>query len=144
MDTLTEQIKDILDEQMVRYRTLRRTLLRQRVCLRQDDIVGVGTATAEIREAMKQVSVLEARLTPLVIQWREQPPKKEDPIPDAVEAIRALILELQDLRTQNEGLAKSEMDRVRQEMLTLSVGANAVRGYSQRPSDQARFVDRTR
>jgi hypothetical protein len=142
MDPLTEQIKDILDEQKERYQTLRRTLLRQRVCLRQEDVVGVGTATEEIREAMRQVAALEARLTPLVARWRERPAEREDPIPDAVEAVRALILELQDLRAQNEGLARSAMDRVRQEMVTLSVGANAVRGYGPRPSDQARFLDR--
>ena len=142
MDTLTEQIQEILDEQTERYQTLRRTLLRQRVCLRQDDTVGVGTATAEIREAMRQVSVLEARFTPLVARWRERPSGGEDAIPDAVEAIRRLVLELQDLKAQNEGLAKSAMDRIRQEMLTLGLGANAVRGYSPRPSDRARFLDR--
>lgn len=144
MDTLIAQIQEILDEQTERYQTLRRTLLRQGICLRQDDIAGVGTATAEIREGMKQVSVLEARLTPLVAQWRGRPLEKEDPIPDAAEAVRALVLELQDLRAQNEGLAKSAMDRIRQEMMALSVGANAVRGYSPRPSDEARFVDRKR
>lgn len=140
MDTLTAQIEEILDGQTERYETLRRTLLRQGACLRQDDVVGAGTATAEIREVMKQVSALEARLTPLVARWRAS--EGGGPLPEMAEAARALVLELEGLRVQNEGLAKSAMDRVRREMVALSVGANAVRGYSPRPSDGARFVDR--
>lgn len=144
MDTLTGQIQAILDEQAGRYETLRRTLLRQGACLRQGDVVGVGAANAEIREAVKQGSALEARLAPLLARWRERSPETGDPLQERAEAVRALVLEVEGLRARNEGLAKSAMERIRREMVALSVGANAVRGYSPRPSDGARFVDRIR
>lgn len=144
MHTLTAQIEEILDEQAGHYQTLRRILVRQAARLREDDVVGVGTATVEIRGAMGQIGELEARLTPLIAQWQERPSERDVRIQDAAEALCALVAELQDLRAQNEELAKTAMDRRRREMMALSAGANAVRGYSPRPSEEARFVDKKR
>jgi len=143
MGRLTEQIQEILDEQAERCEALRRTLLRQGACLRQGDVVGIGAANAEIREAVKQGAALEARLAPLLAQWREGASEGGGSLQERAEAVRALVLEVEGLRVRNEGLAKSAMERIRREMVALSVGANAARGYTPRPSDEARFVDRT-
>jgi hypothetical protein len=143
MERLSEQIQEILDEQAGRCERLRRTLLRQGTCLRQGDVVGVGAANAEIREAVKQGSALEARLTPLLARWREGSSETGGPLQERAEAVHALVLEVEGLRARNEGLAKSAMERIRREMVALSVGANAARGYSPRPPDGARFLDRT-
>jgi len=142
--SLTEQIEAILDEQKARYETLKRTLRRQAACLRQDDVLGVGAASVEIREVMDQVSALEARLTPLAEQWRKVSAGEGNSVSKRVESIRELLTELQDMKAQNERLARAAMDRRRQEMTALSAGANAARGYSPRPSNEARFVDRLR
>jgi phage-related minor tail protein len=144
VDSLTEQIQAILDEQKARYETLRRILLRQAACLRRDDILGVGTATVEVREVVDRVSALEVRLNPLVARWREHPAGEGDRVHERAEAIRELLVELQDMKSQNECLARSAMGRRRQEMAALSAGANAARGYIPRPSNEARFVDRLR
>lgn len=143
MERLSEQIQEILDEQAGRCERLRRTLLRQGACLWQGDVVGVGAANAEIREAVKQGSALEARLAPLLARWREQASERGGSLQERAEAVRALVLEVEGLRARNEGLAKSAMERIRREMVALSVGANAARGYSPRPPDGARFLDRT-
>lgn len=144
MDALTQQITDLLDEQETRYRTLKRILARQVACLQRADLAGVGTTNAEIREAMGQLAGIETRLTPLVRQWQERPEAAGGPISEKAQAMCAMVTDLQDLRMQSEGLTKAMMDRTRQEMMSLSAGAQAARGYAPRPPEEARFVDRTR
>ena len=138
------QIVAILEEQAERYRTLRRILLRQTACLRRDDITGVGAATAEIRETVAQVAELEGRMSPLVERWRARRTMESDRIPEMAREMGDTVAELQDLRARNEGLAREAMNRRRQEMVQLSAGVQAVRGYTPRPQDEARFVDRVR
>ena len=144
MDALTQQIADLLDEQETRYQTLKRILARQVACLQRADLAGVGTTNAEIREAMGQLARLETRLTPLVRPWQERPEAAGSPISEKAEAMCAMVTDLQNLRAQSEGLTKALMARTRQEMMSLSAGAQAVRGYAPRPPEEARFVDRTR
>jgi hypothetical protein len=144
MDTLETQIADLLGEQAERYRTLRRILLRQTACLRRDDVTGVGAATAEIRETVAQAAELEARLGPLVERWRSRGAAGDDRIPEMAREMAETVAGLQDLRAQNEGLAREAMNRRRQEMVQLNAGVQAVRGYTPRPQGRARFVDRVK
>ena len=141
MEPVNEQILEILDAQAEHYQDLLGILDRQARCLRQDDLVGVGTATAEVRRVMERAGKLGLRLSPLVAGWGKGD-ETDRRVTGAAEAIRGLIGQLQELRVRNEALARSAMLRKRREMLSLSAGANAVRGYSPRPTAQARFVDR--
>ena len=144
MDALTQQVADLLDEQETRYRTLKRILTRQVACLQRADLAGVGTTNAEIREAMGQLAGIETQLTPLVRKWQERPEAAGSPVSEKAQAMCAMVTDLQGLRAQSEGLTKALMGRTRQEMMNLSAGAQAVRGYAPRPPEEARFVDRTR
>lgn len=141
---LSEQIVDLLGNQEQRYRMLKRILVRQAACLQHGDYSGTLSANAEIREAMGQLAGLEARLTPLILRWRDRPPGEDKgAIPEKALAMSELVSNLEDLRSRNQGLAKSLMENTRQEMVSLSTGAQAARGYAPRPQDEARFVDRT-
>lgn len=144
MNTLTQQITDLLDEQEARYRTLKRILTRQMACLQGGDYVGLGATNAEIREVTGQLAGLETRLTPLVRQWQGRPGGADDLIPEKAQVMCAMVADLQGLRVRNEGLTKVLMDRTRQEMMNLSAGAQAARGYTPKPLEEARFLDRIR
>ena len=63
------EILEMLEGQADHYQTLMRIMLRQAECLRKDDLIGVGSATAEIRKVMEHVDGLGNSLTPLIAQW---------------------------------------------------------------------------
>ena len=137
------EILEMLEGQADHYQTLMRIMLRQAECLRKDDLIGVGSATAEIRKVMEHVDGLGNSLTPLIAQWGGRV-EMGGRISEVAKSMHRFVAELEELRAKNLSLAKEGMDKRRKMMVTLSTGESAMRGYSPRPSKEARFVDRTR
>jgi hypothetical protein len=132
-------LEDVLDRQYEDYRSMYQMGLEQRSCIAGEDLAGLDASLGRMHPLMDRIRLRQAQCDALFPRGG---------VPDAVarkrEALRLIVVELQELRRVNERAVRRLLERTREELRQVQQGRRAVRGYRQRPSEPARFYDGTR
>ena len=135
--TAVTTLLDDLDAQCADYQAMYREGVKQRDCLRQDDLTGLHDASERIRGLMDQVRLRQRRLPADLSQLEKQ----ETEIATRIGALRQLIRSVLDVRDQSENAAHVLLEETRRQLRQADTGRRASRRYQQPSVQDARFVD---
>ena len=146
MDTGREILK-LLKAQQDHYLALKQAVQKQTTHIEAVDIGRLTAGTSEARGLMRKIRDLEAALRPLRQSWStlsvDGPPSERREIHTIIASIRGHILEIQEVKDRNTSLLSRSMEAVRKQMAGLNSQSKAARAYYRRPTQPARFIDKS-
>ncbi len=136
-----EALLTTLDAQCEDYGAMYREGVRQRDCLRGDDLKGLVEATRRMRELMDRVRTRHVDLPADLVRLERGNPE----VAARTNSLRQTIKSVLELRDQSEQSARQLLDDTRSQMRQVGTGRRASRGYRRQPALQdPRFVDNLR
>ena len=146
MDTGREILK-LLKAQQEHYLALKQAVQKQTTHIEAVDIGGLTAGTSEVRGLMRKIRDTEVALRPLRQSWStlgiDRSPSERREIHTIIASIRAHILEIQEVKDRNTSLLSRSMDKIRKQMAGLNSQSKAARAYYRRPTQAARFIDKS-
>lgn len=135
----TARVAQVIDRQYEAYKSMYQVGLEQRSCIAGEDLAGLDDSFARLHRLMDRIRLRQAELDELC-------PGGSFPaeLGERRQALRLIVLELQDLRRVNEKALRGLLDRAREDLKQVQQGRRAVRGYGLAQVHQARFFDGTR
>lgn len=131
-----ENTLEIMDQQYADYQAMLALGLEQRTCIQKGDLAGLEPSFVRMHGLMKRI-----RLRQLGLQGFD-PGHPE--MASRCDKLRDIVLEIQDLRKDNQNSIQRLMEKTRQELRKLDNGRRATRGYQSARVVQARLFDGTR
>lgn len=131
-----EKTLGILDQQYVDYQTMLALGLEQRTCIQSGDLAGLEPSFVRINGLMKRIHLRQLELPDI------DPGHPE--IANRYGKLRDIILEIQDLRRENQNSIQRLMVKTREELRRLGNSRRVARGYQNARVARARLFDGTR
>jgi hypothetical protein len=132
------RLEEVFDRQYEDYRSMYQLGLEQRSCIAGEDLAGLDASFGRMHRVMDRIRLRQTDLDELC----------SGGVPAGVaerrEALRTIVVELQELRRVNERAVRQLQGRTREELKQVQQGRRAARGYRHSKVEQARFFDGTR
>lgn len=129
-----------LDAQCEDFQAVYREGLRQRDCLRLDDLSGANDACQCMRRLMTRIQVRAARLpTDLAAADRQRPE-----VAHRTATLRRIIQSVEEVRAQSERATLDLLESTQRQLRQFDTGRRAAKGYRGAVLPRARFVDGSR
>lgn len=131
-----ENTLKILDQQYADYQAMLALGLEQRICIQSEDLAGLEPSFVRMHGLMKRIHLRQLGLQGF------DPGHPE--MASRCEKLKDIILEIQDLRKDNQDSLQRLMEKTREELRRLGKGRRAARGYQSSRVAPARLFDGTR